>query len=482
MLDFDPLASAVYGFGPGSSRDHALIMSIGEAPGEEEYYKGRPFVGRSGEEQEWYLSACDYSSRSWYKTNVVKTYIVGNPDPTPELISFWRQHLLDEIRDKQPRLIIAVGRFAARFFLDPDCDLEDVHRLLFTWHEPSTNRLIYILPIYHPAFGFHSDDMKPQIAADYATVAKLCKILKANPDADLSEFLVTADEFEGKEQYHDVGGRELVSLLEPYEDSILKVPLELGVDTEGWTHLPWSGQASPEPGIGYVLRCSRDDFAEGIKYLQTCANRGTTFVTHQAGSPSGCMIDTQICRAMGLELRYAEIWDTMYAAYLLRLESKSLKTLAYRWLRMKMEEYTLLIGDIGKQKQVDYLKLAATRKWDKPDTVVIRQSDGSYKPKQYKSIGSYIDRIVGDVESGKTTAEGPTDPTKRWRKIPKFVRAPVERLYGHFPFGTLDDVPLERAIWYAARDSDATIRLKPKLTKAMNDREIELNERTRRLR
>jgi len=475
-MDFDPLSSAVYGFGPPG---RSIVMSIGEAPGEEEFYKGRPFVGRSGLEQEWYLEPHNVSSRSWYKTNVCKTYIAGNPDPTPELISFWRQALLDEIRDKQPRLIIAVGRFAARWFLDPNCDLEDVHRLLFSWREPDTNRLIYILPIYHPAFGFHSTDMKPQIAEDYATVAKFCKILRSNPNAALSEFLVTPDPLDGKEQYHDVGGRELISLLEPYHDSVLSAPLEFGMDTEGWVSNPWSVQISPEPGIGYVLRCSRDDFDDAISYLQTCAERGTTYITHQAGTPSGCMIDTQICRSMGLELRYAEIWDTMYSAYLLRLESKSLKTLAYRWLQMKMEEYTLLIGDIGKQKQVEYLKIAAQRKWNKPDIVVLRQSDGSYKPKQYNSIGAYIDRIVSDVESGKVNADGPTDPAKRWRKIPKFVRAPVERLYGVFPYGTLDDIPLKRAIYYAGRDPDATGRLKPKLSIAMDERDRELDEKTR---
>lgn len=473
-MQIDPLATAVYGFGPsGPSR----IMSVGEAPGEEEFYKGRPFVGRSGEEQEWYLEPHDYSSRSWYKTNVNKTYIAGNPDPTPELISFWRDSLLYEIREKQPRLIIAVGRFAARWFLDYDCDLEDVHRLLYTWREPSTNRLIYILPIYHPAFGFHATDMKPQIAEDYAVVARLCKLLRANPDADLSEFLAPQDPFDSTEQYHDVNGRELVSLLSHYHDSILDAPLELGMDTEGWVTSPWSIQISPEPRIAYVLRVTQPDFSLAISYLQTCADRGTTFITHQAGTPSGCMIDTQICRAMGLELRYAEIWDTMYAAYLLRLESKSLKTLAYRRCGMKMEEYSLLIGDIGKQKQIDYLKRAAQEKWSKPDLVVLRQSDGTYKPKQYKSIASYMDRIIADVESGKETQEGPTDPAKRWRKIPKFLRAPVERMFGAFPYGTLDDVPLDRAIWYAARDADATIRLKTKLSATMNARDIELEEK-----
>lgn len=475
MLD-DHLATAIYGFGPSG---RCIVMAVGEAPGETEYYKHRPFVGRSGEEQEWYLETHDYSSRSWYKTNTVKTYIAGNPDPTPALTEFWRQDLLDEIRDKEPRIIIAIGRFAARWFLGNDCDLEDVHRLLYTWREPVTNRLIYILPIYHPAYGFHSEEMKPQIAEDYAVVAKYCKLLKVNPSADLSEFVVTPDPYDGKEEYHDVGGRELISLLEPYTDSVIHAPLEFGMDTEGWISSPWSIQISPEAGTGYVLCCSQLDFRDGIMYLQQCADRGTTFITHQAGSPSGCMIDTQICRAMGLELRYSELWDTMYAAYLLRLESKSLKTLAYRWLQMKMEEYTLLIGDIGKQKQVDYLKRAAQEKWTKPDIVVLRQSDGSYKPKQYNSIGAYIDRIIADVENGKETQEGLTDPWKRWKKIPKFVRAPVERMFGGFPFGTLDDVPLEKAVWYAARDSDATFRLKPKLSAAMNERDVELDEMTR---
>lgn len=477
MLDFDPLTTAVYGFGPFG---RCLVMAVGEAPGEEEYCKGRPFVGRSGIEQEWYLAPHDYSSRSWYKSNVNKTYLPGNPDPTPELVSFWRQDLLGEICEKQPRIIVAIGRFAARWFLGYDCAIEEVHRLLFIWQEPNTGRNIWILPIYHPAFGFHSDDMKPQIAEDYAFVAKICKLLRSNPDADVTEYLAPVDAFDSKEQYHDVSGRELVSSLLPYEDSILRAPLEFGMDTEGWVTLPWSIQISPEPGIGYVLRHTRDDFADGIRYLQQCADRGTTFITHQAGTPSGCMIDTQVCRAMRLELRYAEVWDIMYAAYLLRLESRALKTLSIRHLGMRMEEYSLLIGDIGKQKQLDYLKRAALEKWDKPETVVIRNSDGSYTPKNYGSMNGYLSRIIGDVESGKTTQEGPTDPEKRWKKIPKVVRAPVERKFGKLPFGTLDDVPLERAIWYAARDSDATLRLKPKLITAMNERDTELNERTRR--
>jgi DNA polymerase-1 len=41
------------------------------------------------------------------------------------------------------------------------------------------------------------------------------------------------------------------------------------------------------------------------------------------------------------------------------------------------------------------------------------------------------------------------------------LREPVEEALGPMPEATLDDVPMQRAVWYATRDADATIRIAP---------------------
>jgi hypothetical protein len=55
----------------------------------------------------------------------------------------------------------------------------------------------------------------------------------------------------------------------------------------------------------------------------------------------------------------------------------------------------------------------------------------------------------------------PVDPVKRWKKVDADQRRKVEKVLGPFPIGTLADVPLNEAIYYSGRDTDAVIRLRP---------------------
>ena len=70
----------------GAGRTPNSVMLVGEAPGKSEAAKGEPFVGKSGHEQQTYLSRYQLTARAWYRTNVCKEYIPKNPDPTPEQI------------------------------------------------------------------------------------------------------------------------------------------------------------------------------------------------------------------------------------------------------------------------------------------------------------------------------------------------------------------------------------------------------------
>lgn len=447
----------VYGYG----RTPSPIMFIGEAPGHNEARLGRAFVGASGAELRWYLSKHNLSPDDFYLTNVCKTYIESNPDPTPELISKWTPHLKQEILDCSPQLIVAVGRYAAQWLLGDRLEMEACHGLPHKGGEFGDNKLrrsqlvkrcngAIILPVYHPAYGLWSPKAKSLIDWDYSQVAHTWKLIRTGQKYKIQ---YREDKFAGKEQYLDVTGDELATHLS------FNCPEEIGLDTEGIPSNPWSIQVSWNPGTAYTLRIKQPDFSVGVQAIQYfCVDKGCTIITHDAGTPSGCLYDTIMCRAMGLELSRARLWNTMYAAYLLRNESRALKTLMYRWCGMQGEDYMALVSGIGREKQIDYLQQASSHKWSKPEPYVEHSNDGSSKLKKPKSVNSRIERILIDCITEKTNKDGEiADPYKRWHDVDKGLRVEVERELGLMPTATLDDVPLEKAVFYSCLHGESLV-------------------------
>jgi DNA polymerase len=333
--------NVVYGKGPIPSP----ILLCGEAPGREEMLRGEPFVGRSGEEQEWYLSRHGLSTRGWYKTNVSKDFVEGNPDPTRAQLDHWTPHLIEEIKTVSPKLIVAVGRFAMRWLLGESATLDACHGLphyggAFDPSRAHRANGAIVIPVQHPASGFYSGDARALIDWDYAQVAAAVKKIRAGKEREIQ---VATDTLAGHEHYLDIGGDDLATYLS------IDSPDLLAIDTEGSPDAPWSIQVSTAAGTAYVLRRSRPDFASGISYLQAITDRGATIVLHNA------MWDMEVCRALGLELRRARIFDTMYAAYLLRVEPQGLKPLARRWCGMEMSKFDAVVAQASSARQLDYL-------------------------------------------------------------------------------------------------------------------------------
>lgn len=429
----------------GAGRKPNPVMLVGEAPGREESNRGKPFVGKSGAEQEAYLRRHGLSASLFYRTNVVKEYRDGNPDPTPEQISEWTPTLLREIEECEPRLIVAVGRFAARFFLGESADLEMVHGIphrsgAFDPSRSDRGRDATIVPVYHPALGLYETDTRQLIDYDYTRVAATLADIKRD-----KRIVYPRDEFAGKELYDDVTGTELAEIVEG-EDII-------AIDTEGYPSDPWSLQVSCLPGTGYILRASWSDFAAGIRALQAAADQGATFLMHNL------MWDVPVLRAMRLDLYPAKIWDNQYASYLLRRWPQGLKPLSYRCCGMLMDSYEETVGDVGLEKQLDYLSRVLERSWEKPEPRVIVENDGRMRLYQPQSIERAAERILLDYYSKKVNKDGErTDPYTRWGQVDRELRTTVERELGKMPIGTLADIPKDKAVRYACRDADATLR------------------------
>lgn len=312
------------------------VMLVGEAPGAEEYRRGLPFVGDSGREQDWYIrrnSHDDVTSSAFYCTNLVKTYLPGNPDPTPELIAEWTPILLDEIGVVRPKLIIPVGRFAVKWFLGDRADMRTVHGIptragAFDATLSGRGNGAIIVPCYHPAWAMRDEnfDKRPIVDYDYYQAMKARRVLSndhlvSTPDRLLSG-LVPSDPYKSGVDYARLSGRELAEYLSDYHMlSGLNWYLELGqrgavlsIDTEGDAVNPWSIQVSLEPDTGYSLRSNEPDFKLGINAIQLLLdNPSVIVVIHNA------LHDIPVMEAMGLDLATpraeSRIVDNMYLAF-----------------------------------------------------------------------------------------------------------------------------------------------------------------------
>lgn len=461
---------------PAAGRLPNPILLVGEAPGRDEARLRAPFVGPSGQEQDRYLARFNLSPRAWRRTNVVGEYREGNPDPTPEDIERWTPALMEEVAACRPRLVIAVGRFAARWFLGEGAELEVVHGMVHeagAFDESLEGRAggAWVLPIYHPALGFYDGEARARIAWDYEQVARAVKEVVAGREPGP----VRRDLWAGREAYLDVGGEELADLLEAQG---LGEGDRLALDTEGVPGRLWSVQVSWAPGTGMLLRCAREDFEVGVAAIQRAVDRGVTIVMHQASTPMGCMYDVGMAREVGLELAGARIRDTMYAAYLMRLEAQGLKALAWRWCGMRMEGYEEVVGTADLEAQVRYLERVVESDWPKPEREVVVENDGTWRLYTPQSVQMRARGILRDLAAGKRDKDGnPVDVLARWEKIDRKLRREAERELGRLPeasFDTAWEVDPERVLFYGARDADATLRLDLALEPVLEELDLSL--------
>jgi uracil-DNA glycosylase family 4 len=100
----------VFGVGPSSAK----VILVGEAPGYQEDKEGIPFVGAAGKNLNALLDEAGLRRDEVYITNVVKVRPPGNRDPTDEEIEACRPFLEGQISAIKPKLVVALGRIAAR--------------------------------------------------------------------------------------------------------------------------------------------------------------------------------------------------------------------------------------------------------------------------------------------------------------------------------------------------------------------------------
>ena len=140
-------------FGVGHPR--AQWMIVGEAPGEQEDALGEPFVGESGQLLDRMLSALGLSrdaaepadpARQVYITNALKCRPPRNRNPTAAERASCQPFLERQVALVQPRVILAMGRFAVQSLLGSDEPIGKLRGRLHDW------RGVPLVVTYHPAY------------------------------------------------------------------------------------------------------------------------------------------------------------------------------------------------------------------------------------------------------------------------------------------------------------------------------------------
>jgi DNA polymerase len=131
----------------GRGNPHAMIMIVGEGPGQNEDETGLPFVGKAGQLLEKILESVQLdSTKDVFICNIVKCRPPGNRTPTTQEMDACRPYLLEQIRMVDPKIILLTGASSVKGLIGDKRGITKIRGQWLEWE----NRLC--MPIFHPAY------------------------------------------------------------------------------------------------------------------------------------------------------------------------------------------------------------------------------------------------------------------------------------------------------------------------------------------
>ncbi|RKE35398.1 DNA polymerase [Paraburkholderia sp. BL23I1N1] len=146
-------------FGVGDR--NADWMLIGEAPGENEDRLGEPFVGQAGKLLDNMLRSLTLARDSnVYIANLIKCRPPGNRNPEPDEVARCEPYLQRQVALLKPKLIVALGRFAAQSLLKTEASISSLRGRVHEYEG------VPVIVTYHPAYLLRSLPDKAKAWAD----------------------------------------------------------------------------------------------------------------------------------------------------------------------------------------------------------------------------------------------------------------------------------------------------------------------------
>ncbi len=153
----------VFGYGNANAK----VMFVGEAPGKEEDEQGLPFVGPAGKLLDKMFFSIGLKREDVYIANVLKCRPPMNRNPRPDEVIQCEPYLKKQLELIKPRLIVALGLYAAQSLLKTQQTLSKMRGSIHQYEN------IPIIVTYHPAALLRNPMWKQQAWEDLKQVKKL---------------------------------------------------------------------------------------------------------------------------------------------------------------------------------------------------------------------------------------------------------------------------------------------------------------------
>ena len=155
---------------PAEGPPDANIMVLGESPGTNEWARGKPFIGESGELLDDMFSACGVPRSSVYITNVIKDHLPPYGDkkrafffnkgaPTKAYLDGILE-VMKEIQSVKPNVVMPLGNYALWALMQ--------HEAIAKWRGSILESKILegqkVIPSLHPAFFINARNMWHRVA------------------------------------------------------------------------------------------------------------------------------------------------------------------------------------------------------------------------------------------------------------------------------------------------------------------------------
>ena len=146
-------------FGVGNRQTDVLF--VGEGPGEQEDLQGEPFVGPAGKLLDDMLSILDIDRGSnCYIANIVKCRPPRNRDPLETEQEACIGYLRNQVALIKPKIIVCLGRIAAKKLIDPDFRITRQHGQWFRRGE------FWMMATFHPSALLRDVSKRPEAFDD----------------------------------------------------------------------------------------------------------------------------------------------------------------------------------------------------------------------------------------------------------------------------------------------------------------------------
>ena len=156
----------------GCGNIDAQVLIVGEAPGKNEDESGNPFVGAAGKNLDKLLHVAHLTRRDVYIANVLKCRPPNNRNPYAKEIKACSPFLHEQLSIIKPQVVVTLGNFATKFFLNTKFGITQLHGRIFHANE------LVIYPIFHPASVLYDRKKEEALQKDFEALGEILKGLR----------------------------------------------------------------------------------------------------------------------------------------------------------------------------------------------------------------------------------------------------------------------------------------------------------------